>query len=196
MRQNPQFLAFCPTAKNTPRWWDVVVSLLSGQEGGVLAVSRDVTDLVNAREELVLADERKNQFMTVLSHELRSPLSTLSMAMKLLEASNGGLGNLEKVTQTMKRQIGHMSRLAEDLLDISRITRGEVNLRIADFDVGEAAREAVEQLASMALAKGQKIGMDIPEAPAWVRGDRMRLVQVFGNLIANASRYSPSNSPI
>lgn len=191
-----QFLAFCPTSKNTPRWWDVVVSPMASREGGVLAVSRDVTDLVSAREALALANERKNQFMTVLSHELRNPLSTLSMAVSLLERSDEDGGQSGKVVDTMKRQIAHMSRLAEDLLDISRITRGEVSLRSADFDLREAVQDAVEQLSSMATSKGQQILVSLPDAPAWVRGDRVRLVQVFGNLIGNASRYSPTDSLI
>jgi signal transduction histidine kinase len=191
-----QFLAFCPTAKNTPRWWDVVVSPLSGPEGGALAVSRDVTDLVRVREELTLVNERKNQFMTVLSHELRNPLSTLSMAMNLLEARKEDPIQVSRVVETMKRQIAHMSRLAEDLLDISRITRGEVSLRMADFDVREAVQEATEQLSAMTSTKGQQIRQDITQTTAQVRGDRMRLIQVFGNLIANASRYSPANSLI
>jgi len=191
-----QFLASCPTVKGSPRWWDVVVGPLSSHEGGVLAVSRDVTDLVSAREALALANERKNQFMAMLSHELRNPLSTLSMAATILEAYAMERGQVGQVVETMKRQIGYMSRLAEDLLDISRITRGEVNLRMADFDLREAVQESVEQLAAMASRKGQPILARLPDAPAWVRGDRMRLVQVFGNLIANASRYSPANTPI
>ena len=191
-----QFLAFCPTSKNTPRWWDVVVTPLLSQEGGVLAVSRDVTDLVNAREALALANERKTRFMTVLSHELRNPLSTLRMAVSLLESPNDGGGKLSKIADTMRRQVAHMTRLAEDLLDISRITRDEVSLLTADIDVRDAVQDAVEQLSSMTLSKDQQILVSLPEAPAWVRGDRMRLVQVFGNLIGNASRYSPPHSLI
>lgn len=191
-----QFLAFCPTWKNTPRWWDVVVGLMSSQEGAVLAVSRDVTDLVNAREALALANERKNRFLTVLSHELRNPLSTLRMAVSVLESSKNGAVQWGSIVDTMRRQVAHISRLAEDLLDISRITRDEVSLRMADFDVREAVQYAVEQLSSMALSKDQQIILSLPDAPAWVRGDRMRLVQVFGNLIGNASRYSPSHSLI
>lgn len=191
-----QFLAFCPTMKNTPRWWDVVVSPISGPEGGVLAVSRDVTELVAAREALLLADERKNQFITALSHELRNPLSTLSMALKIVETSKNDCNQLDRLVETMKRQVGHMSRLAEDLLDISRITRGQVKLLMADFDVREAVQEASEQLMALTSAKGQKIRTTMRNEAALVRGDRMRLVQVLGNLIANASRYSPANSLI
>jgi signal transduction histidine kinase len=191
-----QFLAFCPTAKNTPKWWDVIVSPLSSEDGAVLAVSRDVTELVAAREALVAADERKNQFMTVLSHELRNPLSTMSMAVRLLESAKHDLNHVDRIVETMKRQIGHMSRLAEDLLDISRITRGEVHLRLEEFDLREAVRDSVEQLASMVSSKGQQILQSVPYVPVYMRGDRTRLVQVFGNLIANASRYSPARSPI
>lgn len=191
-----QFLAFCPTVKSTPRWWDVVVSPMSSQDGSVLAVSRDVTELVEAREALALANERKNQFLSVLSHEFRNPLSTLRLAVSLLDGAEKDGDQLCKIVDTMKRQIAHMSRLAEDLLDISRITRDEVSLRCADFDVREAVQHAVEQLSSMTLSKDQQILLSLPDAPSWVRGDQVRLVQVFGNLIGNSSRYSPAHSLI
>ena len=194
-----QFMAFCPTAKQTPRWWDVVVTPIlvgPGTVGGLLAVSRDVTELVEAREALALADKRKNEFLAVLSHELRNPLSTLGMAAKLLDS--GGVDPLlrARVSEVMKRQVGHMSRLAEDLLDVSRITRGEVHLRIADCDLREVVGEAAEQLAAALASKQQDIHQVLPDVPVRVSADQARLVQVVGNLIGNASRYSPPSSTI
>lgn len=194
-----QFLAFCPTAKNTPRWWDVMVTPMPGAGPslhGLLAVSRDVTELVEAREALVDANERKNQFLTVLSHELRNPLSALGMAVKLLGTTDCDPSRLARIGALMTRQIAHMSRLAEDLLDISRITRGEVHLHLEQFDLRETVQDAAEQLVPMLSLKRQVLRQRTPACPAVVMGDRMRLTQVLGNLIANASRYSPSNRPI
>ena len=194
-----QFLAFCPTAKSSPRWWDVIVTPMqtsSASVDGLLAVSRDVTELVEAREALALANKRKNEFMTVLSHELRNPLSTIGMAAQLLDSRGDDPALLAKASAMIKRQVGHMSRLAEDLLDISRIARGQVNMHVAEFDLKEAIQDAVEQLASSTSARGQDLHASMPETPVLVSGDRTRLTQVFGNLIGNASRYSPPDTPI
>lgn len=197
--QRSQFLAFCPTAKNSPRWWDVVITPLpsaSSSAQGLLAVSRDVTDLVKAREALIDADERKNEFLTVLSHELRNPLSALSMASKLLENARHDPDQVSKISEMIARQVGHMSRLAEGLLDVSRIARGQVALHLKPFDLRETVRDATEQLESTLLAKGQGLCKTTPDMPVLVNGDAMRLTQVLGNLIGNASRYSPPNSLI
>jgi PAS domain S-box-containing protein len=197
--QRTQFLAFCPTAKNTPRWWDVVVTPLpsnSSSVKGLLVVSRDVTDLVNAREALNEANERKSEFLTVLSHELRNPLSALSMAGKLLETVRHDPDQVIKISEMIARQVGHMSRLAEGLLDVSRITRGEVHLHLEVLDLRDVVRDAAEQLGSTLLSRNQDLCETIPSVPVPVDGDRMRLTQVLGNLIGNASRYSPRDSTI
>lgn len=194
-----QFLAFCPTTKNTPRWWDVVVTPMPGDgvaPGSLLVVSRDVTELVEAKEALVQANERKDEFLAILSHELRNPLSALSMAATFLEKLPDSNAQLSKVSEMILRQVTHMSRLTEDLLDASRITRREVTLRNEDCDVRKAVQDATEQLSPSLTLKNQRMVLEYPDAPVLVDGDRMRLAQIFGNLIGNASRYSPSNSAI
>ncbi|WP_323143725.1 sensor histidine kinase [Massilia phyllosphaerae] len=197
--QRSQFLAFCPTSKNSPRWWDVVVTPLQASTpgtNGMLVVSRDVTELVEAREALSDANERKNEFLTVLSHELRNPLSTLTMAGKLLESVRNDPDQVSKISQTIARQVGHMSRLVEGLLDLSRITRGDVYLQTEPFDLRDTVHCAAEQLASTVLSKNQTLSQSFPSESVIVQGDRTRLTQVLGNLIGNASRYSPSDSVI
>jgi signal transduction histidine kinase len=194
-----QFLAFCPTAKNTPRWWDVVVTPLPGASSsvkGLLAVSRDVTDLVNAREALTEANQRKNEFLTVLSHELRNPLSALSMAGKLLATVHNDPVQVVRISEMIARQVGHMSRLAEDLLDVSRIARGQVHLHVELFDLRDVIRDATEQLESTLLSRKQELRKTVPSVQVPFNGDRSRLTQVLGNLIGNASRYSPQDSTI
>lgn len=162
----------------------------------MLVVSRDVTELVEAREALSDANERKNEFLTVLSHELRNPLSTLTMAGKLLESVRNDPDQVSKISQTIARQVGHMSRLVEGLLDLSRITRGDVYLQTEPFDLRDTVHCAAEQLASTVLSKNQTLSQSFPSESVIVQGDRTRLTQVLGNLIGNASRYSPSDSVI
>jgi signal transduction histidine kinase len=194
-----QFLAFCPTAKMTPRWWDVVVTPIPGGTAsthGLLVVSRDVTELVHAKEALVRINEQKDEFLTILSHELRNPLLALSMAATVIAKAYGHVPQMANLSDLIHRQVGHMSRLTEDLLDVSRITRGQVNLQKTVFDLRDIVLDVTEQLAYMLTVKGQTLRKSIPDSPVLIDGDRMRLTQVLGNLIANASRYSPSNSAI
>lgn len=194
-----QFLAFCPTAKNTPRWWDVVVTPMTDTArtvAGLLVVSRDVTELVQAKEELARVNAQKDTFLAVLSHELRNPLSALAMAAKVIDANHGGNAQLSKISDLIGRQVGHMARLAEDLLDVSRITHGQVHLQLEELDLHAIVHDAGEQLAPTLAAKNQILEKRLAALPVLVRIDCMRLVQVLGNLLANASRYSPPGSPI
>jgi PAS domain S-box-containing protein len=189
-----QFTAFCPTAKGNPRWWDVVITPMPGPDAavdGFLVVSRDVTELVNAREVAAGADRRKDEFLSLLSHELRNPLSALSTAGQLLALSAGDPAQLAKVGGIITRQVAHMTRLAEDLLDVSRIARGEIALRKEQIDLRDAVTSALEQLDAMLLSKSQTCKVDLPCHCVPVSGDRTRLTQLVGNLVGNAIRYSP-----
>ena len=197
--ERTQFLAFCPTTKQTPRWWDVVVTPMKGAAQGVaglLVVSRDVTELVQAKEELARVNAQKDTFLATLSHELRNPLAALAMAAKVLETAHGGNAQLTRISELIERQVGVMGRLTEDLIDVSRITRGQVNLQLEEIDVRDIVHDVREQLAPMLASKRQSLRVEVPAVPARVTGDRMRLGQVLGNLVANASRYSPPQLPI
>lgn len=194
-----QFLAFCPTLKQTPRWWDVVVTPMAGASqpvAGLLVVSRDVTELVQAKEELARVNAQKDTFLAILSHELRNPLSALAMAAKVIQTFHCDDAQLGKIGKLIARQVGHMDRLTEDLLDVSRITRGQVNLQLEELDLHGIVHDVGEQLEPMLSAKGQALHKSASGLPVLVTGDRVRLVQVLGNLVANASRYSPAGAPI
>lgn len=194
-----QFLAFCPTAKNTPRWWDVALTpMLDGSSSvsGLLVVSRDVTELVLAKQALAEANARKDDFLATMSHELRNPLSALEMAAQVLDRMHGDLPQVARISELIFRQVGHMSRLTEDLLDVSRIVRGQVDLRTTTFDLRDSLHDCVEQLTALLSAKNQVLHTALPDAPVLVEGDRMRMAQVLSNLLANASRYSPPDSTI
>ncbi|MCC6072992.1 ATP-binding protein [Massilia sp. GCM10020059] len=194
-----QFAAFCPTAKGTPRWWDVIVSPVSNDSGnihGLLAVSRDVTEIYLAREALRTADVRKDEFLAILAHELRNPLSAAGMAATLLETQKLEFDRTSQLGKLIARQVGHMSRLVEDLIDISRVSRGLIVLKHEPVDMGQVVHDAMEQLQGLVDAKAHAVHLALPEQPCILAGDRTRLLQVVGNIVGNAVRYTPAGGRI
>jgi signal transduction histidine kinase len=147
-------------------------------------------------QSLVSADRRKDEFLSILSHELRSPLSAVSMAAQLLENSPDRPGQGVRLGQLIKRQTGHMSRMVEDLLDVSRVSRGLVSISRAPVDMRDIVDAAFEQHVPAARAKGHTITQPVPLDDCTVDGDRTRLVQVVANLLGNAIRYTPDGGQI
>jgi len=147
-------------------------------------------------EALMSADRRKDEFLSVLSHELRGPLSATAMAAQLLEGDADSQHRSVKLGQLVGRQVRHMSRLVEDLLDISRVSRGLVTLDRTPVDVRHVVEAAVEQLEASAAARRHAIVVTLPEHQCLVTGDRTRLLQVDANLLGNAIRYTPERGRI
>jgi signal transduction histidine kinase len=145
---------------------------------------------------LVSADRRKDEFLSTLSHELRGPLSAVSMAAKLLETSPGHAAQGIRLGQLIARQTSHMSRMVEDLLDVSRVSRGLVSIERSAVDMCEVVDAAFEQHAPAARAKGQTLVQPAPQRDCTVDGDRTRLVQIVANLLGNAIRYTPEGGRI
>jgi len=192
--ERAQFGAFCPTAKGASRWWDVVVTPIRDGQGAVsrlMVVSRDVTDIVLARTALQDANRRKDEFLALLAHELRNPLSAAGMAATVLQTQALAPARVAEIGQLIGRQVAHMSRLAEDLLDVSRVTRGDISLRMLPVDMKEVVRAAREQLNAACTAKQQDVTIVECDAACVVAGDQTRLIQIVANLLANAVRYTP-----
>jgi signal transduction histidine kinase len=147
---------------------------------------------------LVSADRRKDEFLSTLSHELRGPLSAVSMAAKLLETSPGHAAQGIRLGQLISRQTTHMSRMVEDLLDVSRVSRGLVSIERSAVDMREVVDAAFEQHAPPARAKGQTLIQPQPQSQqdCTVDGDRTRLIQIVANLLGNAIRYTPDGGRI
>ncbi len=153
-------------------------------------------DLQKRQEELRQMDQRKDEFLAMLAHELRNPLAPISAAAELLK-----LPSLpsEQVTQTCEivvRQVGHMTSLIDDLLDVSRVTRGVVTLDMQRTDMHAVVQEAVEQVMPQIRAKSQLLDLEIPSASAEVMGDHKRLVQAVANLLENAAKYTPEQGQL
>lgn len=153
-------------------------------------------ELDEKADALLRADRSKDEFLAILSHELRGPLSAAGMAAQLLEAGPDAPGKTAKMSQVIIRQVGHMSRLVEDLLDVSRVSRGLVRIEKAPIDMAEVISGAVEQVATAAARKGHAIEVSLPPQPAVIQGDRTRMLQVVSNLLTNAIRYTPDGGNI
>jgi PAS domain S-box-containing protein len=197
--RNRQFHAFCPTVQGTPRWWDVVTSPIHDADGRVkevMVVSRDMTELFLAREELRKANQLKDELLATVAHELRNPISAAMTATDLLKLKEFGHDRVTEFAGLIQRQLNHMSRIAEDLLDASRISRGEIGLDLRPLSMKSVVAETLEQLDSAYRAKQQLVSLTLPEDDCMVMGDSTRLVQVAGNLLANAIRYTPANGVI
>ena len=167
-----------------------------------VAVQRDVTERKRAdqeREALVLAlreqDKRKDEFLATLAHELRNPLAPLRTGLEVLNHDPGGSAG-RAAREMMARQLGHMVRLVDDLLDVSRVSRGAVSLQKSRTDIRAVAETAVEAARPLIEAGGHKLEVELPGAPLELDADPTRLAQVVGNLLANAAKYTPPGGSI
>ena len=165
-------------------------------DGSIASFFRDITDRKLAEEKLVEADRRKDEFLAMLAHELRNPLAPISAAAELLRIGNPNEAQVRTSSNIIGRQVRHMTRLVDDLLDVSRVTRGLIVLDKTLLDARAIVDEAVEQVRPQLLARRQRLGLHLPGAPAGVEGDRARLVQVLSNLLGNAVKYTPEEGAI
>jgi len=142
------------------------------------------------------ADRRKHEFLATLAHELRNPLAPLRNGLELLR--RGGLENeeLARVQDMMQRQLGHLVRLVDDLLDVSRMSRGQVELKRERVKIQTVLEHAVELGRPLVEARRHVLTTSFPSAPVWVDGDLTRLAQVVGNLLDNAAKYTPPGGHI
>ncbi len=147
-------------------------------------------------EEVREADRRKNEFLAVLGHELRNPLAPITTALNLLALPDLSPDAIGQAREIMARQVRHMVRLVDDLLDISRIVRGKVELRREPVELAAVVRQAVESLAPIIEAERHELTVALPSEPLWVDGDEVRLVQVVANILNNAARYTDSGGSL
>jgi len=163
---------------------------------GVLVTFIDVTSIVEAEEELVQADVRKNVFLATLSHELRNPLAPIRIAAQLLQSPKLGAEQLSRAQGIIARQVTHMSSLLDDLLDVSRITRGAFVLKREYVDVRVLIGDAVEAVQPAIDAKQHTLRVEPPPAPMLLEVDPVRITQVITNVLTNAAKYTPSGGLI
>jgi PAS domain S-box-containing protein len=211
-KETSRFRGFCLTAKGTPKWWDVIVTPMLDQEGQVnqlLATSRDITDRVQLEHdrELILQHKQaalaeserinhiKDEFLTVLSHELRSPLSPILGWTKLLQTRRLDETKTIAALETIERNVKTQCRLIDDLLDMARVLRGKLSLNAAPVNLLGLIKSAIDTVQTAAIAKSIQINpvlWDIGQ----VSGDNVRLQQIIWNLLTNAVKFTPSGGRI
>ena len=156
----------------------------------------DITPLEELKSELLAQDRRKDDFLAMLAHELRNPLAPINTAAQML-ALPGIDGNLvRRTSEVITRQVTHMTDLVDDLLDVSRVTRGLITLQQQTLGIGEILSNATEQIQALINRKNLHLHMELPEHPLLVVGDSTRLVQIFCNILNNAAKYTPENGHI
>jgi signal transduction histidine kinase/CheY-like chemotaxis protein len=149
-----------------------------------------------AERELRAADQRKDEFLAMLAHELRNPLAPISTGAHLLKLLHSDNAQITQTCSIIVRQVDHMTSLVDDLLDVSRVTRGLVTLSTQVLDLKRVIDDAAEQIRPLITARRHRVVIDLPPATAHVKGDHKRLVQVVANLLGNATKYTPEGGTV
>jgi two-component system CheB/CheR fusion protein len=194
------FVGFFRNLRGEDKWWDVAVTSIYnaiGQTRHLLAVSRDVTErraletaLVARAEELAQADRSKDEFLAMLAHELRNPLAPLRNAAEMLKTDDVNAEDRTQAQRVITRQIENMSRMIDDLLDVSRITTGKIELRKKPVALEAVLTAAASLVRSTCAAYKQHLAVSLPKESVYLNADATRLEQIFGNLLGNACKYS------
>jgi len=174
-----------------------------GERRFFTGIVRDITErkrledqLRQRVDELAEADRQKNEFLAMLGHELRNPLGPMRNALYLMKLARSDSAAVDEAHGLIERQLQQLVRLVDDLLDVSRIIRGRIELRRDRLDLATAVRRAVETAQPVIDANGHTLSISLPPQPIHVMGDVIRLAQVISNLLANAAKYSTDPSPI
>ncbi|MBC7897937.1 MAG: PAS domain S-box protein, partial [Cytophagaceae bacterium] len=161
-----------------------------GHVRGAVASVLDVTDRKRAEEALREADRRKDEFLATLSHELRNPLAPLLNGLHLMRMATDDAATMDRARTMMERQLAQLVRLVDDLLDVSRISQGKLELRKARVDLASVLNSAVETSRFLIDEMGHTLEVTMPDEPVYLDADLTRLAQVFMNLLNNAAKYS------
>ncbi|OWK35303.1 Chemotaxis protein methyltransferase CheR [Fimbriiglobus ruber] len=166
-----------------------LVDILTRSAGVAVERRRD-------EEALKEADRRKDEFLATLAHELRNPLAPMRNALQVMQLAGGDGAAVGRAREMMERQMRHMVRLVDDLLDVSRITKDKLDLRKQRVDLAAVVRTAVETSRPLIEAAGHELTITLPPQPVFVDGDPVRLAQVFSNLLNNAAKYTDRGGKI
>ena len=179
------------------RQWTIVPLFGSnGQVDQLLVMSEDITAQRRLVDELREADRRKSEFIAVLSHELRNPLAAIRTTLYVLEHGTPGSPAVVKAREVIDRQVGHVVRMVDDLLDVTRISRNKIELQRRPLDLGQVVRETIQDNRSHLELGGVRLDLRVPNAPVMVSADGARISQVITNLLSNAIKFSPPGGAV
>lgn len=153
-------------------------------------------ELIRKTEELTVADRQKDEFLATLAHEMRNPLAPIMSAVQILYRTDGTGPQYAWARDVIERQTRHLTRLVDDLLDVSRISRGKVILNKQPLELAAIVNHAMETSRPLIQAHGHSISLSLPSEPVWIEGDLIRIAQVVSNLLNNAAKYSEPNRQV
>ena len=168
----------------------------SGRITRWMGTCTDIHDQKLAEDELRESNRRKDEFLAMLAHELRNPLAPISTAAQLIKLVGADEKRIHQASDIISRQVSYMTDLVDDLLDVSRVTRGLTELQKEMLDLRAVIHSAIEQVRPLIEARQHELRLRIGEADAYVLGDKTRLVQVIANILNNAAKYTPQGGEI
>jgi signal transduction histidine kinase/ActR/RegA family two-component response regulator len=167
--------------------------VLENANGELIATNtrlvREIAERERAEKALSESARRKDEYIAILAHELRNPLSAIHNAVQLMQLENSSEQQLAWAQKLLQRQVQHLTCLMDDLLDVSRITSGRIQLRTEIVNLVELVTHAAETVAPLLKQHNHKLQLELPNDPLYMKGDVVRLTQVLGNLLANAAKY-------
>jgi len=192
--------------RSVPAWApadQAMIAELAGRAGMALenarlywTLKREIAKTREAEEKLLEQSRRKDEFLAMLSHELRNPLAPIRNAVELLRRIGPSDTRLTWARDVVDRQVTHMAQLVDELLDVSRITQGKITLKKETVELEKVLSHAIETARPLLDARGHALEVRLPEAPVWIQGDFARLAQVVANLLNNAAKYTPEGGRV
>ncbi|MGB9110255.1 MAG: ATP-binding protein, partial [Telluria sp.] len=171
-----------------------LLDIVARQAADLIERNASAAALHEQAERLVTADRYKNEFLATLAHELRNPLAPIRTGLSVLKL--GKMEQAPRVLAIMERQLGHMVRLIDDLLDVSRISSGKVTLKCTNVELAAVIDSAVEASRPLISAAGHRFTLTMPGTPVWLNADPTRIAQIVSNLLNNAAKYTPQDGKI
>ncbi|MEP7218842.1 MAG: PAS domain S-box protein, partial [Bacteroidota bacterium] len=182
----------------TRLWANVIITPLYDKGDRLVGFSKVTRDMTQRKrvEELELAEQRMTEFLAMLSHELRNPLAPIRNAVYMMQLKESDDADLAGIRDILDRQVVHITRLVDDLVEVSRVTSGTIRLRREQVDIHAVIARAAESSHPLIEERGHQLNITLPEKPILLDGDQTRLVQVFVNLLNNAAKYTPGTGRI
>jgi PAS domain S-box-containing protein len=172
-------------------WHNSALRNERGEVEAIFSLALDITERKQVMAQLQEADQRKDVFIATLAHELRNPLAPIANAASLLLSQRGDKERVEWIASMISRQSARMGRLLDDLLDVSRISRGKIELRKEAVEMIALVQEALQVSLPLVEAARHHVEVDLPDAPVWIDADPVRIAQIVSNLVNNAAKYTP-----